>query len=160
MRYHRLPEDFYEIIKCREMKLDEVAFAVYLRGKSCRFGNPFTCYDDFILKELNTTYKIISKIRKRLQTKGVIKFNSCGRHKPVLYTMLDTYMVPKPHQNVYQTGKICLPKGQQIELGFVYQKVNVINKIRIEDKKRKLSTDNPFKNTAQDLVRKYLNENA
>ena len=123
IRYQKLPEDFYEIIRRRKLKADEALFAIYLRGKYCRFGNPFYSTDKVICYELNFSYKVLSKIRKRLQIKGVIKYDSFhGRGRATIYTMLDTYMTPVKQQGSKilssqnnippQTGKYTSPNGK------------------------------------------------
>ncbi|MBM4240589.1 MAG: hypothetical protein FJ150_02790 [Euryarchaeota archaeon] len=96
-------EDFYEIIRRRKLKLDEVGFAIYLRGKYCYKGkNPFPLSDNYIQEELGVSLKVLSKLKKRLQLKGVIKYDTFhGRGKATFYTMLDTIMTPsreKPSQ--------------------------------------------------------------
>lgn len=89
-------EDFYEIIRRRRLKLDEVGLAIYLRGKYCYKGiNPFPLSNPYICNELGITKKVLTKLRRKLQLKGVIKFDSYeGRGHITLYTMLDTIMMP------------------------------------------------------------------
>ena len=93
--YQVLKEDFYVTCKKVNLRLDDIALAVYLRGKSCRFGNPFRLNNSTICKELNTTERILRRIRKRLQDKSLIRFNQGDGKIYTEYTMLDIVMVPK-----------------------------------------------------------------
>ena len=91
MSYQNIQEDIYEICRRRKLKLDELALAIYLRGKSLRFGNPFYLTHRTIYKELNTSRKIIDKIKDRLQLKGVIKYNPGVGRLYTEYHILDTF---------------------------------------------------------------------
>ena len=96
--YQVIKEDIYGMARRRQMKLDELMFAVYLRGKSCRYGNPFRLANTTIYNDLATTRKITDKLKARLQLKGVIKYNSGLGTKWTEYTMLDSVMVHKNHR--------------------------------------------------------------
>ena len=96
--YQTLYEDLYEITRRRELKLDELALFIYLRSKYCHFGkrNPFYHSDTRTCYELSITPKVLSKVRKRVQLKGLIKFDSgCGRGKATLYYILDQLHAPE-----------------------------------------------------------------
>ena len=91
-----LREDFYEIIQRRKLSLSECGLCIYLRGKSCRFGNPFKLANKTLYKELNTTRRIVDPLKASLQLKGVIKYNSgIGTGNHTEYTMLDSVMIHK-----------------------------------------------------------------
>ena len=90
-RYQKLKEGIYEICKRRKLKLDELAFSIYLRGKSQHYGNPFYLTNKTIYMELNTTREIIDKIKARLQLKGVIKYDAGIGRNYTTYYMLDTF---------------------------------------------------------------------
>lgn len=92
-RYQRLPEDFYEIIRRRKLRVDQVGFAIYLRGKSCRFGNPFKLSNSIICYELNITEKVLRRLRDTLQTKGILKYDSGIGKKYTIYSMIDSLMI-------------------------------------------------------------------
>jgi len=116
IRYQKLPEDFYEIIRRRKLTLSEAFFAVYFRGKSCRFGSPFYLNNKSICKELGISEKVLRKYRALLQQKGVIKFDGGkGKGHPTNYIMLDTVMlsqrVPKQDIKGYQMGTLRCPNG-------------------------------------------------
>jgi hypothetical protein len=101
------------MLQRRNMKLDELALAIYLRGKSGRFGNPYPQADKYTCKELNISKKILRKLRRKLQEKGVIKYDtSLGRGKATVYTMLDTIMA-EPALNREIKGAQSRIKGTQ-----------------------------------------------
>ena len=85
-------EDFYDIVRRRKLSPSQVALAVYLRGKYCRFNqNPFYLTDSVICKEYNISKQRLRRLKKALQLKGLIKFDSgIGRGVATEYTMLDT----------------------------------------------------------------------
>lgn len=94
--YQVIREDFYEIMRRRELSLKELGFAIYLRGKACRYTNPFKLADKTIFTELGTTRRIVDPIRRSLQLKGVIKYNSgLGTGHWTEYTMIDSVMIHK-----------------------------------------------------------------
>ncbi len=94
--YQVLKEDFYEMIRQREMTFAEFGLAIYLRGKACRFGNPFFLSNETIFNELRTTKRIFLPLRKKLRIKGVIKYNvGCGIGKITQYSMMDSVMIHK-----------------------------------------------------------------
>ncbi len=95
--YHNLKEDWYDICKDRQLKLDEIAVAVYLRGKSCRYGNPFRLANKTIYKQLHSTRRIIDKVKYRLKMKGVLKFKAGVGKDWTEYTMLDSITPKHPH---------------------------------------------------------------
>ena len=92
--YHVLKEDFYDMVKRRQLKISEVGFSIYLKGKAKRFGNPFKLADKTIYEELGTTRKVISKLKARLQLKGIIKYNAGIGKVWTEYTLLDSIMLP------------------------------------------------------------------
>jgi len=92
--YHILKEDIYEMARRRKMRLDELMLAVYLRGKAKRYGNPFKLSNGTITHELAQSEWIIRKVRARLQTKGLIKYNVGTGKLWTEYHMLDTVMLP------------------------------------------------------------------
>lgn len=94
--YQVLKEDFYEMVRHREMGFDELGLAIYLRGKACRFGNPFRLANQIIYEELKTTKRIFLPLRRKLKLKGIIKYNSGdGKGHWTQYTMIDSVMVHK-----------------------------------------------------------------
>lgn len=99
--YQVIKEDLYEMVRRRKMTLQELALAIYLRGKSCRFGNPFKLNNSTIYKELATTKRIVTPLKEKLQLKGVIKFNSGnGTGNWTEYTMIDSMMVHQRDKDV------------------------------------------------------------
>ncbi len=94
--YQILYESFYDIIKRRKLTFAEWGFAIYLRGKSCRYTNPFKLADNTIYDELGTTRRIIDPLKRKLQLKGIIKYNSGkGAGNWTEYTMIDSTMIHK-----------------------------------------------------------------
>ena len=77
------------------MKLADMMLAVYLRGRSCQFGNPFKLSNKVICYDLNISEQVLRRIRKRLQVKGVISFDAGEGKAFTTYQMLDTLMIPK-----------------------------------------------------------------
>lgn len=114
--YQKVYEDLYEITRRRKLKLEELALAIYLRGKYCRFGNHFYQSDTATCYELNITPKILRKVRSELQIKGLIKFDAGqGRGKATVYTVLDQLIAqPDPVKGAHlgrkgsQTGTFSL----------------------------------------------------
>lgn len=103
--YQKVYEDIYEIARRRDLKLAELALAIYLRGKYCRFGNSFYQSDEFTCHELNITPKVLTKVRARLQIKGLIKFNSGnGRGNATVYTILEQLIAQPDAEKVSQMG--------------------------------------------------------
>ena len=119
--YQTIYEDLYEITRRRDLKLEELALFIYLRSKYCHFGkrNPFYHSDARTCFELNITPKTLSKVRKRVQLKGLIKFDSgCGRGKATLYCILDqlhamekvSQLVKKVSQTGYLSPRVKVPR--------------------------------------------------
>ena len=104
--YHVIKEDIYEMGRRRKMKLDELMFAVYLRGKGCRFGNPFKLSNATLVQELGQSEWIIRKLRATLQLKGIIKYNEGTGKRWTEYSMLDTVMIHQNHKQSYPQGKV------------------------------------------------------
>ena len=97
-KYQVLREGFYEIINRRKLSLAESFLAIYLRGKSCHYGNPFKLPNSTIYHELATTREIIDKVKASLQIKGVIKYSAGKGIIWTEYTMLDSIMIQKNHR--------------------------------------------------------------
>ncbi len=93
--YQVLKLSIYEITRRRKMKLGDMMIAVYLRGRSCQYGNPFKLSNKIICYDLNISEKTLRRIRLRLQTKGVISFDAGIGKNYTRYEMLDTVMIPK-----------------------------------------------------------------
>ena len=92
--YQVIKEDIYEMARRRNMSLEELMLSIYLRGKSCRYGNPFKLTNTTIYHELNTTKRIITPLKKSLQTKGILKYNKGdGKGHWTEYIMLDSVMI-------------------------------------------------------------------
>ena len=130
--YQTIYEDLYEITRRRDLKLDELALFIYLRSKYCHFGkrNPFYHSDARTCFELNITPKVLSKVRKRVQLKGLIKFDSgCGRGRATLYCILDqlhaTERVSQLVKKVSQTGYLS-PRVKVSQMGD--PRLNIDNK--------------------------------
>jgi hypothetical protein len=86
-------ENSMDMVRRRKLTWAEIGFAIYLRAKSKRFGNPFFLSDKHITQETSLSAKTFHKLRDRLQVKGVIKFDSFhGRGLCTRYTALDTFM--------------------------------------------------------------------
>ena len=99
--YQVIKENIYEMARLRKMRLDELMFAVYLRGKSCRYGNPFKLNNSAIYYELATTREIVDKIKARLQLKGVIKYAAGTGKAWTEYTMIDSVLIHKNRGESY-----------------------------------------------------------
>lgn len=86
-------ENSMDMVRRRKLSWAEIGFAIYLRAKSKRFGNPFFLSDKYITKETALTTKTFHRLRDKLQLKGVIKYDSYhGRGLCTQYTALDTFM--------------------------------------------------------------------
>jgi len=166
--YQVLKENFYEVCRRRELKLDEVALAIYLRGKYCFFRAPvFYLSDKQIYEELNTSRRVLDKVRKRLQIKGLIKYNpGDGRGNTTSYTMIDSVMAPYLDKKVYQTVNKGVPKRTPFHTGKVYQMVQpnirVTNsniKVSKNNKKTSKRWENPSTHI-RDEIKKLLSKNS
>lgn len=111
-RYQKLYEDIYDMMKRRKIGWCELGFAIYLRGKALRFGNPFFMSNSDVCIETGTTDKIIRPLRNSLQVKGIIKFDlGNGKRHPTTYYMLDSVMTPQRVPNRERKGALKRPKG-------------------------------------------------
>lgn len=142
--YQVLKEGFYDVCRRRKLKLDEVALAIYLRGKYCFFRTPvFYLPDKQIYKELNTTRRVLDKVRKRLQVKGLIKYDpGDGRGNTTGYTMIDSVMAPYLDKKVYQMVKKGAPNGAPFLNTKVYQTVTSIYKSKKSNKSNSVTHNN------------------
>ena len=64
--YQVIKEDIYEMVRRRDMGFDEFGLAIYLRGKACRYGNPFKLTNHTIYDELGTTRRIVTPLKAKL----------------------------------------------------------------------------------------------
>lgn len=166
--YQVLKESFYEVCRRRKLKLDEIALAVYLRGKYCFFRTPvFYLPDKQIYEELNTTRRVLDKVRKRLQVKGLIKYNpGDGRGNTTNYTMIDSVMAPYLDKKVYRMVNKGVPKRTPSHTGKVYRmvqpyiKVTKNNiKVRKNDKKISKRWEKPPTHIKEEIA-KILNKSS
>jgi len=68
-------QNIYDMKKRRELSMAEFALAIYLRGKAQRLGNPFYQSDENTCNEISESKKVLRRLRKLLQIKGLIKFD-------------------------------------------------------------------------------------
>jgi hypothetical protein len=107
-----------DMVRRRKLSWAEIGFAIYIRAKSKRFGNPFYLTDDSITQETGLSAKTFRKLRERLQVKGVISYDSFhGRGKSTIYTCVDNFMISteKPtHSGIKPThlGNKTYPNGR------------------------------------------------
>jgi len=111
-------ENSMDMVRRRRLSWAEIGFAIYLRAKSKRFGNPFYLSDTHITKEAALTAKTFHRLRDKLQIKGVIKYDSFhGRGKCTMYECIDSFMTSteKPSQMEIKPSRLgnkTLPNGK------------------------------------------------
>jgi hypothetical protein len=111
-RYQKLHEDIYDMMKRRKMGWCELGFAIYLRGKALRFGNPFFVSNNGIILETGTSEFILRRLRDLLQVKGVIKYDiGNGKRHPTTYYMLDSVMIPQRVKDSKSKGQVSATIG-------------------------------------------------